>query len=40
MDDKTRRWDMVKSVEKGVVITDLQLDRKSGGRSGDYRRDL
>ena len=33
-------YDMVKSVEKGVVITDLQLDRKSGGRSGDYRRGL
>ncbi len=31
-------YDMVKSVERGVVITDLQLDSKSGGRSGDYRR--
>ena len=31
-------YDMVKAVEKGAVITDLQLDTKSGGRSGDYRR--
>lgn len=31
-------YDMVKSLEKGVVITDLCLERKSGGRSGDYRR--
>ncbi|MEM1179327.1 MAG: cyclic pyranopterin monophosphate synthase MoaC [Acidobacteriota bacterium] len=31
-------YDMVKAVEKGAVITDLQLERKSGGKSGDYRR--
>jgi len=31
-------YDMVKAVEKGAVITDLQLEAKSGGRSGDYRR--
>jgi cyclic pyranopterin phosphate synthase len=31
-------YDMVKAVERGVVITDLRLDTKSGGRSGDYRR--
>jgi cyclic pyranopterin monophosphate synthase len=31
-------YDMVKSVERGAVITDLRLDRKSGGRSGVYRR--
>lgn len=32
-------YDMVKAVDRGAVITDLQLDQKSGGRSGDYRRD-
>ena len=31
-------YDMVKAVERAAVITDLQLDHKSGGRSGDYRR--
>lgn len=32
-------YDMVKALERGVVITDLRLDTKSGGRSGSYRRD-
>lgn len=32
-------YDMVKAVEREAVITDLRLDSKSGGRSGDYRRD-
>ena len=32
-------YDMVKSVERGAVITDLLLEAKSGGRSGEYRRD-
>ena len=31
-------YDMVKAVEKGAVVTDLQLESKSGGRSGDYQR--
>ena len=31
-------YDMVKAASKGVVITDLRLLAKSGGRSGDYRR--
>jgi cyclic pyranopterin phosphate synthase len=31
-------YDMVKSVEKGVVITDLLLERKTGGKSGTYER--
>lgn len=31
-------YDMVKAVEREAVITDLRLDAKSGGRSGDYRR--
>lgn len=31
-------YDMVKSVERGATITDLRLDAKSGGGSGDWRR--
>ncbi|HXU45503.1 MAG TPA: cyclic pyranopterin monophosphate synthase MoaC [Thermoanaerobaculia bacterium] len=31
-------YDMVKSVERGAVVTDLRLESKSGGKSGDYRR--
>ena len=30
-------YDMVKSVERGVVVTDLRLLEKTGGRRGDYR---
>ena len=32
-------YDMVKAVERGATITDLRLDAKSGGRSGDWKRD-
>ena len=31
-------YDMVKALEKGVTITNLQLIRKSGGKSGDWKR--
>jgi cyclic pyranopterin monophosphate synthase len=31
-------YDMVKAVERGVVITDLRLESKSGGKSGSYHR--
>jgi cyclic pyranopterin phosphate synthase len=31
-------YDMVKAAEKGVVITDLCLLEKSGGKSGRWRR--
>ena len=31
-------YDMVKSLERGAVITDLRLEAKSGGKSGTYRR--
>ncbi|WP_328538266.1 cyclic pyranopterin monophosphate synthase MoaC [Streptomyces sp. NBC_00344] len=30
--------DMVKAVDKGAVITDVRVEEKSGGKSGDYRR--
>ncbi|MEM8934583.1 MAG: cyclic pyranopterin monophosphate synthase MoaC [Acidobacteriota bacterium] len=32
-------YDMVKAVDKGAMITDLRLDAKSGGRSGEWERD-
>ena len=32
-------YDMVKAVDKGAVITDIRLERKSGGKSGDFKRD-
>ena len=31
-------YDMVKAVDRAVVIHQIQLESKSGGRSGDYRR--
>lgn len=31
-------YDMCKAVDKGMVIRDLRLERKTGGKSGDYRR--
>jgi cyclic pyranopterin phosphate synthase len=31
--------DMVKAVDKGAVITDIRVEAKSGGRSGDWTRD-
>jgi cyclic pyranopterin monophosphate synthase len=30
--------DMVKSVDPGATITDVRVDRKSGGRSGEWQR--
>ncbi len=31
-------YDMCKAVDKGIEIREIVLDRKSGGKSGDYRR--
>ena len=31
-------YDMCKALEKGMTITDLRLESKSGGKSGDYKR--
>lgn len=31
-------YDMVKALEREAVITDLRLEAKSGGKSGDFRR--
>jgi cyclic pyranopterin phosphate synthase len=30
--------DMVKAVDKGAVITDVRVDTKTGGKSGDWAR--
>ncbi len=32
-------YDMTKALDKGIVITDLHLLSKSGGKSGDYQRE-
>jgi cyclic pyranopterin phosphate synthase len=31
-------YDMCKAIDKAMVITDIRLESKSGGRSGDYKR--
>ena len=31
-------YDMVKAIDKGMVISNIQLESKSGGKSGDYKR--
>ena len=32
-------YDMVKGIERGVEIADVRLVEKSGGNSGDWRRE-
>ena len=31
-------YDMCKAADKGIAIREIALERKSGGKSGDYRR--
>lgn len=31
-------YDMVKAIDKSMVISNVQLERKSGGKSGDFSR--
>ena len=31
-------YDMVKAIDKGMVISDVQLESKTGGKSGEYQR--
>lgn len=31
-------YDMVKAIDKGMVIRNIQLEEKSGGKSGDFKR--
>jgi cyclic pyranopterin phosphate synthase len=32
-------YDMVKAVDRNAVITDIRLEYKSGGKSGEFRRE-
>ncbi len=32
-------YDMCKAIDKAMTITDVRLERKTGGKSGDYQRD-
>ena len=31
-------YDMVKAIDKGMIISNVQLETKSGGKSGDFKR--
>nr|WP_321267136.1 cyclic pyranopterin monophosphate synthase MoaC [uncultured Sulfurimonas sp.] len=31
-------YDMVKAIDKGMIIKNVQLEEKSGGKSGDFKR--
>ncbi len=31
-------YDMLKAIDKSMVIENIQLEKKSGGKSGDFRR--
>ena len=31
-------YDMVKAIDKGMIIHQVQLEEKSGGKSGDFKR--
>lgn len=33
-------YDMCKALDKGIVIREIVLERKSGGKSGEYRKSL
>ncbi len=32
-------YDMCKALDKGITITDVRLESKTGGKSGDYQRE-
>jgi len=31
-------YDMVKAIDKGMIISEIKLEHKSGGKSGEYNR--
>ncbi len=31
-------YDMIKAIDKGMIIQNVQLESKSGGKSGDFKR--
>ncbi len=33
-------YDMCKAVDKAMTITDVRLEEKTGGKSGDFKRDV
>jgi cyclic pyranopterin phosphate synthase len=33
-------YDMTKALDKGIVIREIRLEAKSGGKSGDFLRDV
>jgi cyclic pyranopterin phosphate synthase len=33
-------YDMCKAIDRGIVISDIRLDEKRGGKSGTWQRDL
>jgi cyclic pyranopterin phosphate synthase len=33
-------YDMTKALDKGIVIRNVQLEEKSGGKSGDFSREV
>jgi cyclic pyranopterin phosphate synthase len=32
-------YDMIKAIDKSMIISDIALESKSGGKSGEYRRE-
>lgn len=32
-------YDMLKAIDRGMVISEIRLERKSGGRSGEWKRE-
>jgi len=32
-------YDMCKAVDKGMIVSDIQLETKSGGKSGEWKRE-
>jgi cyclic pyranopterin phosphate synthase len=32
-------YDMVKAIDRGMMIESIRLEEKTGGQSGTYRRD-
>jgi len=32
-------YDMVKAIDKGMIINNVQLEHKSGGKTGDFQRE-
>jgi cyclic pyranopterin phosphate synthase len=33
-------YDMVKAIDKSMIISNIQLETKSGGKTGDFNREV